>query len=181
MRLCPDARLLTCNHIEALQGGTSEATQSVNGPSALFFKGTAADRAAVWDSRATRRPPTRPGLRDQTPDRHALERCRVAQARRPSQSTGFLTVFSQAQRPTGLLGGTRGPRADLRRPSVCEIRPPTGAPWSSPLRAHAKGGTGAQAEPEPPRKLHARARPDRRDEAGAFPPRLEPLGGRETR
>ena len=73
MRLCPDARLLTCNHIEALQGGTSEATQSVNGPSALFFKGTAADRAAVWDSRATRRPPTPLGLRDPTPDRRALE------------------------------------------------------------------------------------------------------------
>ena len=54
----------------------------------------------------------------------------MAQARRPSQSTGLAPFFSKAQRPTGLLCGTRGPRAGLRLARVCEIRPPTGTRWS---------------------------------------------------
>ena len=65
----------TCSRAiaQAFQRGTSLATQPVNGPSALFFKGTAADRAAGRYSRATRQPPTRLGLRDPTPDRQAVE------------------------------------------------------------------------------------------------------------
>ena len=57
----------------ALQGGTSEATQPVNGPCVRFFTGTAADRAAGWDSRATRWLLTPLDLRDPTPDRQAVE------------------------------------------------------------------------------------------------------------
>ena len=37
------------------------------------------------------------------------------------------------------------------------------------------------SSPPPSLELHARTRPGRRDGADTFPPRLEPLGGRETR
>ena len=39
---------------------------------------------------------------------------------------GPASNFSQAQRPTGLFGGTRGPRAGLQLVSVSEIGPRTG-------------------------------------------------------